>query len=110
MIVRESAPLSPEERPELVAVVRGEGNVGGVCNHGDVDGLSPVLRVLSLLVAVTTVLFHILISSNPAEVGISEKKEVVHMTRGDLARSGLSASALVIADLCVFVFTTAGPG
>ena len=76
----------------------------------EVDGLSPVLRVLSLLVAFAAVLFHILISSNPAEDGSRERKEVVYMTRGDLAKCGLSASALVIADLCVFVITTAGSG
>lgn len=91
-------------------VAEQERSVGGTCHHGYVDGLSPVLRVLSLLVAFAAVLFHILISSDPAEDGTYETKEVVHMTRGDLAKSGLSASALVIADLCLFVFTTAGPG
>ncbi|HET7690495.1 MAG TPA: hypothetical protein VFK41_08960 [Nocardioidaceae bacterium] len=54
-------------------------------------------------------MFHNLISSNPAQSGNDERKEVVRMTASELATSGLSAFALVLADLSVLVFATAGP-
>jgi hypothetical protein len=45
-----------------------------------------------------------------AKSGKGERKEVVRMTVGELSWCGASALALVIADLCVFVFTAVGPG
>lgn len=73
-------------------------------------GLSPVLRVLSLMVVCLAVALSSFLSINLAGTGSNESPEVVRMTPYKWANLGVASLAQVAADVSLIAFTAPGPG